>query len=548
MIITKLRKIPILFLIVGILGYGYFHFIISPQISTFNALKDNIKKYQSEIKKSEVIIASKDKINMEFENVNKDILPIKKGFFSSLEQEQIIVLLNEMLDNTMLQVSSMDFSEFRKEEIKKYKLQAITVNLPFQGSYDALLDFMKKIREYEKNIIVKGLRIETNESGELSGNIFLDFYSLSNGMDSAYLAKYFNNSESGKENPFMPFDGFIENNFDESTVNNTETSLTKPVSKKVVLNGFESLTTFFVGSPKKVVGNIARDTNSVQGKYSARLEYDFLRGRMNSIGNVVYEGKKVLITKQAENIGVWVYAFEKSNHRIGIILKDAKGKTYKIPLSNEINWLEWKSIEAALPLEIAYPAEVQRIYVESIEFDNKTKGVLLFDKLEATYPNVLPYTTNTIISENINPIKNTPIPQNTNATQYTVLKGDTIFSIANKFYNDYTKRHLITEYNNIGNSGDIYVGQVLYIPNPTTNVNKQVSQDTKKEEPQNKKEKEPQKLEASPYEVQPKDTIFSISKKFYNDYSKRYLIMEYNNIQDPNDIKVGQVIYIPKSQ
>ncbi|QZY56978.1 LysM peptidoglycan-binding domain-containing protein [Crassaminicella profunda] len=541
MTITKFRKIPILFLITGILGYGYFHFIINPQISKFKDLKENIKKYQSEIQKNKIIVASKDKVDKEFENINKDIIPIKKSFFSSLEQEQIIILLNEILDHTMLQVSSIDFSEFRKEQIKEYTLDAITVKLPFEGNYDALLNFMKKIREYKKKIIVKGLRIENNESGQLIGNIFLDFYSLPNDKDDTYLTEYFNKDELGKENPFAPFDGFVENPFDELTDNNQQISSTETLPKRVLLNGFEKATTFFVGSPKKVIGKITRDTNSVQGKYSTRLEYDFLRGRLHSIGNVVYEGKKVLITKQAENIGLWVYAFEKSHHSIGIILKDTKGKIYKIPLANEIDWLKWKSIEAVLPIEIAYPAEVQRIYVESVEFDNKTKGVLLFDKLEITYPNVLPYKTNKQIAKNTTPNENKEIPQNTNALSYTVLAGDTIFSIADKFYHDYTKRHFITEYNNLKDSSSIYVGQVLYIPNATTTANNQVAQEDKKENIS-------QNSEASPYEIQPKDTIFSISKKFYNDYSKRHLIMEYNQIQDPNDIKIGQIIYIPKLQ
>nr|WP_243183251.1 LysM peptidoglycan-binding domain-containing protein [Anaerosolibacter carboniphilus] len=48
------------------------------------------------------------------------------------------------------------------------------------------------------------------------------------------------------------------------------------------------------------------------------------------------------------------------------------------------------------------------------------------------------------------------------------------------------------------------------------------------------------------YEVQKGDTIFSICKKLYGDYSKRNLILEYNNITSPNDIRVGQILIVPK--
>jgi LysM repeat protein len=45
--------------------------------------------------------------------------------------------------------------------------------------------------------------------------------------------------------------------------------------------------------------------------------------------------------------------------------------------------------------------------------------------------------------------------------------------------------------------------------------------------------------------VQSGDSLQSISKKYYNDINKYTLIMESNNIDDPNLIKVGDVLIIP---
>jgi PPM family protein phosphatase len=47
------------------------------------------------------------------------------------------------------------------------------------------------------------------------------------------------------------------------------------------------------------------------------------------------------------------------------------------------------------------------------------------------------------------------------------------------------------------------------------------------------------------YTVKSGDSLQKISKRFYNDISKYELIMKYNNIKDPNDIKIGQVLLIP---
>ncbi len=47
------------------------------------------------------------------------------------------------------------------------------------------------------------------------------------------------------------------------------------------------------------------------------------------------------------------------------------------------------------------------------------------------------------------------------------------------------------------------------------------------------------------YIVEPKDTLEKISKKYYNDTTKYKKLAEYNNIEDPNSIKVGQELLIP---
>lgn len=47
------------------------------------------------------------------------------------------------------------------------------------------------------------------------------------------------------------------------------------------------------------------------------------------------------------------------------------------------------------------------------------------------------------------------------------------------------------------------------------------------------------------YTIEPGDMLMKISKKFYGDENKYKLIMEANNITDPNKIQVGQVLKIP---
>lgn len=58
-------------------------------------------------------------------------------------------------------------------------------------------------------------------------------------------------------------------------------------------------------------------------------------------------------------------------------------------------------------------------------------------------------------------------------------------------------------------------------------------------------DKDPYGLPAT-YEVKKGDTLYGISRAFYGDPEKYRLIMEENNIADPDMIKIGQILVIPR--
>lgn len=81
-----------------------------------------------------------------------------------------------------------------------------------------------------------------------------------------------------------------------------------------------------------------------------------------------------------------MYAYEASNHNIGAVIIDAKGKEYKVELTKGVDWTQWQEVEVEMPVEITYPCMVQRIYVEGIGYDQKLTGKYLFDQLQVSYP------------------------------------------------------------------------------------------------------------------------------------------------------------------
>ncbi len=105
-------------------------------------------------------------------------------------------------------------------------------------------------------------------------------------------------------------------------------------------------------------------------------------------------------------------------------------------------------------------------------------------------------------------------------TTYVVQPGDRLFRIALRFGLDYRD---LAAYNNIVNPDRIYPGQVLRIPPRAT-----------------------QPTPSTPgeilYIVQPGDNLFRIALR----YNMNHLFLAaYNNISNPHQIRVGQVIRIP---
>ncbi len=125
------------------------------------------------------------------------------------------------------------------------------------------------------------------------------------------------------------------------------------------------------------------------------------------------------------------------------------------------------------------------------------------------------------------PPSDTPTP--TGPLSYTVELGDSLWTIAEQFGLDGIS--LLMAVNNIDDPDAIFVGQVLIIPG---------SEDvlpTNTPLPENLLPG--QRIE---YRVQPNDTLESIAAQFN---STAEAIAEANDIEDPNDIGVGQIILVP---
>lgn len=137
--------------------------------------------------------------------------------------------------------------------------------------------------------------------------------------------------------------------------------------------------------------------------------------------------------------------------------------------------------------------------------------------------------------------------------KHTVKEGDTLYILAQKYYNDGFKFSEIAKANNLKNVDLIEAGQVLDIPELDKT---QIVQSSLQPSPAGNTESLGvgggnstiwgERIEGDKYNVKEGDWLSSISGRAYGDIFAFEKIAKANNIQNPNQIEVGSVLIIPR--
>ncbi|MCC5911463.1 MAG: hypothetical protein JJT76_13590 [Clostridiaceae bacterium] len=391
--LTSREKKLLIVLVVAVLSWSYFNFLLSPQLGAISELKQQERNYQEELYKVETIVTSEAQVAERLLSITDKLEEKEVVFFHNLNQSQIILLLEGILEETELQIPQISFSPVVYQPLEDITMEVIGVRLSYEGNYTTLLDFLRAIRQQNKKIVLTNLSMARQEGDLLKGDMNLDFYGLpSNEGKGEAILSY---NDYLKENPFIAMDGYgIPQEEDSSLEEETYYYNDSPVgnvsgeeetlARTETLYRFKDLDTFFVGHPKGIHGEITMVENSRATTHAIEIKYDFFRNRDENIANIVLEGD-VFINKQPETLGLWVYAFEQSSHTMGLVLIDATGREVHLKMAGEIDWTGWRLVESPLPINITYPARIQRIYMESHQQDEKTKGQLILDTIEGLF-------------------------------------------------------------------------------------------------------------------------------------------------------------------
>ncbi|KMJ93195.1 hypothetical protein CBCST_20015 [Clostridium botulinum C str. Stockholm] len=90
-----------------------------------------------------------------------------------------------------------------KNKINEGKANYMSVNIQFQGTYEDILDFIKRIEDFPKYIKIKNIKVSQNGNLGINGSVTLEFYAIPK-IEKEYgdLLEWNLDNSYGKVNPF----------------------------------------------------------------------------------------------------------------------------------------------------------------------------------------------------------------------------------------------------------------------------------------------------------------------------------------------------------
>jgi len=132
---------------------------------------------------------------------------------------------------------------------------------------------------------------------------------------------------------------------------------------------------------------------------------------------------------------------------------------------------------------------------------------------------------------------------------HTIQGDETISTLAQRYYGDYRKFHLIAEYNELEDATKVSVGQQIKIPViegiPIIADPAEIQTDSTAPAGALPGEVIIAKRFIT-HTVQPEESLSKLAMMYYGDYSKYDLIARFNDIQNDASLRVGQEVKIPE--
>ena len=224
--------------VVLILAFSY-HFIIEPERIKSAAVEEELTEKRLEVDTVKAEIGSIPKLEEEETSLRDAIQTGSERFYPDILQKKLIVILDQVIQDTGVTVDSLNFSRITSKTAESIgqtdpaesrpaqaegvssgkdtdpveqsvaasepEIETMSVTIPFLGTYEQVMELIKQLEGMNREIVINSLQIAQGEDGRVSGEMSLDFYALSkpalSSADPDYLGWPYDNPH-GVRNPF----------------------------------------------------------------------------------------------------------------------------------------------------------------------------------------------------------------------------------------------------------------------------------------------------------------------------------------------------------
>lgn len=270
--LSKKEKNLLILLLLVVLFWLFYRFVFTKQSMKIAEFKQEKTSYSDELLKIDTILAKDEAITAEWAELNEDVGYIQSKYFPTIDQPEIMHMLNGILDKNSLKVPGMSFSESDYAMLGDLETKYLGISIPFEGSYNELGKFLSDLSSSPKRFLVNQLAVSKESDGNLSGQISLNAYSYSEIVDSNTDSDYNAGVQKViKEDPFKPYEGYsIES---EEDAYDADYQIAEETENRIILEKFEGDDIYFMSTSPDVTGKVSRINSSKHGKYSLRTEY-----------------------------------------------------------------------------------------------------------------------------------------------------------------------------------------------------------------------------------------------------------------------------------
>ena len=132
-------------------------------------------------------LKKKEGINKEWKTLEEQKEEILGRYFPTLEQSEMIYLVNDLINDERVNVQDMTFDRPLFENINDLEVKCMDISMPYDGNYNGVMDIVKKCVQVLKKILVDEIVMDRTAANELSGTIGVKVYSLEGIVDTIFL-------------------------------------------------------------------------------------------------------------------------------------------------------------------------------------------------------------------------------------------------------------------------------------------------------------------------------------------------------------------------